>query len=261
VATPKNNSVIRAFRILVAFDDRTPEMSAAEVAAKIGLNTATTHRFLLTLADVGAVARTAAGKFRLGMLLADLGGRVMRTTVLADAAAETIRAVAADVRETTHIAILTDNVVVAIAQAEPDRNLRIDTQVGRRLPAYCTGHGKALLAALDDRALAAFFAATPLDRKTPKTITTEAALRAELARIRGNGYSVGDEEAEIGLRSVSVPIVDTQDRVRAAIAVSGPSARMTDVYISEILPRLKAAAAKISRTLYPLETSGGAGDD
>jgi IclR family pca regulon transcriptional regulator len=255
VATPKNNSVIRAFRILAAFDDRSPEMSAAEVAGKIGLNTATTHRFLLTLADVGAVARTAAGKFRLGMQLADLGSRVMRKTVLADAAGEVIRAVAAEVRETTHIAILVDNVVVAIAQAEPDRNLRIDTQVGRHLPAYCTGHGKTLLAALDDRALAAYFAATKLERKTPTTLTTERELRAELDRIRVRGHSVGDEETEIGLRSISVPIRDVQGVVRAAIAVSGPSSRMTDAYIKSILPRLKTAAADITHALYPLDAA------
>jgi IclR family acetate operon transcriptional repressor len=88
VATPKNNSVLRAFAILSAFDDAAPEMSATEVADRVGLNPTTTHRFLLTLLDVGAVARTPSGRFRLGMVLADLGGRVMATTVLADAAAE-----------------------------------------------------------------------------------------------------------------------------------------------------------------------------
>jgi DNA-binding IclR family transcriptional regulator len=252
VATPKNNSVIRAFTILAAFDDRSPELSASEVAAKVGLNPATTHRFLLTLAEVGAVARTAAGKFRLGMILADLGGRVMGATVLADAAAEIVRGVSTAVRETTHIAILDGNVVVAIASAEPDRSLRIDTQVGRRLPAYCTAHGKALLAALDERALAAYLAATPLERKTPKTITAEADLRAELGRTRTRGHALDDEETEIGLRAVSVPIADARGRVRAAIAVSGPSGRLTDAYVAEILPRLKTAAGEISRSLYPL---------
>jgi DNA-binding IclR family transcriptional regulator len=186
------------------------------------------------------------------MVLADLGGRVMSTTVLADAAAETIRAVAAAVRETTHIAILTGNVVVAIAKAEPDRSLRIDTQVGRRLAAYCTGHGKALLAALDERGLAAYLAATTLERKTPKTITAEANLRADLARARERGFAVDDEETEIGLRAVAVPIRDLRGHVCAALAVSGPSGRLTDAYIEEIVPRLKSAAAEISHALYPL---------
>jgi DNA-binding IclR family transcriptional regulator len=149
-------------------------------------------------------------------------------------------------------------VVVAIAKAEPDRSLRIDTRVGRRLAAYCTGHGKALLAALDDRALAAYLAATPLERKTPKTITAEANLRADLARARERGFAVDDEETEVGLRAVAVPIRDLRGHVCAALAVSGPSGRLTDGYIEEIAPRLKSAAAEISHALYPLEAEARA---
>lgn len=256
MATPKNNSVLRAFAILRAFDERSPEMTAGEIAAKVGLNGATAHRFLLTLEDLGAVARTPQGRFQLGMALADLGGRVSRHKVIADAAADHVDALVRVLRETVHVAVLDGAWVVDVAKAEPARSLRIDAQLGRRLHAYCTAFGKVLLSGLDDRAMGAYLAAVPLERKTATTITDADALGREIAEVRRRGFAIDDEETEEGLYAISVPIVDTAGTIRAALAVSGPTARLSKDRVGPTVETLTRAADEIAHKLFRVDAPG-----
>ena len=257
MATPKNNSVLRAFAILRAFDERSPEMTAGEIAAKTGLNGATAHRFLLTLEDLGAVVRTPQGRFQLGMALADLGGRVSQYKVIADAGAEHVNALVQVLRETVHVAVLDGTRVVDVAKAEPARSLRIDAHLGRRLHAFCTAFGKVLLSGLDDDALSTYLEAVPLERKTDKTITDAKALRVEVAEVRRTGFAIDDEETEEGLYAVSVPIVDEAGNVRAALAVSGPTARLSGDRVGPAVETLARAALEIGQKLFRAGESPG----
>ena len=255
MATPKNNSVLRAFAILRAFDERSPEMTASEIAARTGLNGATAHRFLLTLEDLGAVVRTPQGRFQLGMALADLGGRVSQYKVIADAAADHVNALVQVLRETVHVAVLDGTWVIDVVMAEPARSLRIDAHLGRRLHAYCTAFGKVLLSGLDDAALRAYLDAVPLERKTATTITEASVLRSEIAEVRRTGFAIDDEETEEGLYAISVPIVDPEGKVRAALAVSGPAARLSHDRVAPTFETLSRAASEIAGKLF--RTDGG----
>lgn len=255
MATPKNNSVIRAFTILGAFDSQNREMGAAEVASKVGLTPATVHRFLLTLEGVGAVTRTADGRFQLGMTLADLGGRVAPDKVLADASVDEVRLLAEALHETIHVAVLIDHRVVIVASQASTRALRVHTQEGRRLPAYCTALGKVLLGDLDEDGLSAYLDAVPLERHTPATITSADDLRRELTAARAAGFARDREETEEGVRAFSVPVSDAEGTVRAALAVMGPTTRLTDDKESAIIARLAAGARAISaRVFHPVPT-------
>jgi len=250
MATPKNNSVLRAFAILRAFDEHSPEMTANEIAAKTGLNGATTHRFLLTLEDVGAVVRTQQGRFQLGMALADLGGRVSQYKVIADAAADHVKALVQVLRETVHVAVLDGTWVIDVVKAEPARSLRIDAHLGRRLHAYCTAFGKVLLGGLDDDALRAYLDTVPLERKTATTITEASLLRKEIAEVRRTGFAIDDQETEDGLYAISVPIVDPEGTVRAALAVSGPAPRLGHDRAAPTSEILSRAASEIASKLF-----------
>ena len=250
MATPKNNSVLRAFAILRAFDEYAPEMTANEVAAKTGLNGATAHRFLLTLEDIGAVVRTPQGRFQLGMALADLGGRVSQYKVIADAAADRVNALVQVLRETVHVAVLDGTWVIDVVMAEPARSLRIDAHLGRRLHAYCTAFGKVLLGGLDDEALRAYLDAVPLERKTATTITEAGALQNEIAEVRRSGFAIDDQETEEGLFAISVPIIDPDGNVRAALAVSGPASRLSHDHVAPTFETLSRAASEIAAKLF-----------
>lgn len=250
MATPKNNSVLRAFAILRAFDEHSPEMTANEIATKTGLNGATAHRFLLTLEDLGAVVRAPQGRFQLGMALADLGGRVSQYKVIADAAVDHVNALVRVLRETVHVAVLDGTSVIDVAMAEPARSLRIDAHLGRRLPAYCTAFGKVLLSGLDDEALRVYFDTVPLERKTATTIIEASALLTEIAEIRRTGLAINDQETEEGLYAISVPIMDLEGNVRAALAVSGPASRLSHDRVAPTFEILSRAASEIAGKLF-----------
>lgn len=251
MATPRNNSVVRAFAILAAFDERNAEMTASAVAERTGFNTATTHRFLKTLEDIGVIARTAQGRFRLGLRLADLGARVTQHEVIRDAVAADALALADALGETVHVAVMIQDQPIVVANAQPERNFSMDAPAGRHLPAYSTAYGKVLLSGYAENRLSAYLASAPLAQLTENTITDADALRAELDTVRRGGFSVDREETEIGIRAVAVPIVDSDGTVRAALATSGPAARLTEDRTSDVVVALSPVAARITDKLYP----------
>ena len=124
------------------------------------------------------------------------------------------------------------------------------TNVGLRMPAYCTAAGRVMLASLSDEVLVEMFKSVKRERFTPHTKTRVDELMAEIVRVRANGYSISDEELELGLRSIAVPLVDSRGEVRLAIAVSLLSAHMsaTDM-VSEILPQLRASKLALEAML------------
>ena len=153
------------------------------------------------------------------------------------------------VGETTHLAILNDGEVLYVDKVEAVRSLRMPSQVGRRLPAHCTGVGKALLAWLPDELLQSVIGRKGLARFTPNTITDLARLRVELAQIRERGYSLDNEEIEEGLVCVGAPVRDHTGGVVAAVSIAGPASRVRPDTIAETSRAVAAAAAAMSVAL------------
>lgn len=252
MATPVNGSVLKAFRILNAFTFAGEKLTLSQLAQRLDMNIATTHRFLITLLSVGAVARTPDGAFELGLLLADLGGRVSVTDAMHSIAQPHVESLAQRFGETIHAAIPDNGMVCYVAKGEGSRSLTIITHIGKRLPAYCTGLGKALLSALDGEALRLCIEAQNFQRYTDKTIVDAEALHRELRRTRRRGYALDNEEVETGLRCVAVPIVDHAGRVRAAISLSAPTTRLDRNTIREVAAALRDHAGQIASTLSAL---------
>jgi IclR family pca regulon transcriptional regulator len=138
--------------------------------------------------------------------------------------------------------------VIMIAHASPNRVLAVSAQIGFRLPALSTSLGRVLLAALDDDALDAFLAQTKVPKLTPATVTDKRALRSHIIKARADGFSLVDQEAEAGFRSISVPLMRRDGKVVAALNVGvhserGPLKTMHNVF----LPRLR----QLAETLRP----------
>ena len=252
MGTPRNNSVYRAFDILCCFDERYPTMSVAEVAERTGISQATVHRFLLTLEEVGAVARNKDGSYQLGMLINDLGGRILQTNVLANITQPYVNPLAEQYGETIHVAILTGDLVSYIGKGESMRSLKIDTYVGKQLPAYCSGVGKVLLAGLSNKALEGYLQRTRFKKLTDKTITSPEALYLEIDKTRQQGFGVDDEETEEGLRCIAVPIYDfSKQYIKASISISGPTTRLNWKNRQKYVKDLSHTARLISKKAYP----------
>jgi len=250
VATPVNNSVIKAFHILNAFSYAGEKLTLSQVARKLDINIATAHRFLTTLQQVGAVAKNPDGYFELGLLLFSLGGRVSVVDVMNNIVQPHVDDLADKFGETIHAAILDNDEVCYVAKGDGAHSLTITTRMGARLPAYCTGLGKALLSTLPEDYCKQYAKTCSFKKYTNSTIGTSTQLLKELTQIRAQGYSVDNEEMERGLCCVAVPIpVSSRYPLIAAISMSAPSTRLDQEKIVEVAEILKHHAEVIASKL------------
>lgn len=221
-------------------------MTLTEMAAAAGLTRAGARRLLLTLAASGHV-RQDGRRFTLTPKLLTLARQWLDGNSLWGFAEPHMREVAMRLNESCSAAVLADEDVVYVARVPGERIMRVALNVGTRLPAYCTSMGRVLLSGLGEEELRHFLARARISTHTEKTVTDREALFAEIRRAAAEGYAAVDEELEIGLRSIAVPIRDRSGKVVAAINVSTQSARYSVAAMErEILPLLRRAAGEIA---------------
>lgn len=252
-------SLARGLTVIQAFSQQRRSLTISQISQKTGIPRAAVRRCLYTLAQLGFVAAEDGRHFSLRPRILSLGHPYLTSTPLAKAAQPVLRHVSNTVNESSSIAILDGADILYIARASTSRIMTIDLDIGSRLPAHCTSMGRVLLAQLDDAALEAHLARCRLIQYTANTLTTVEALREELMRVRGQGYAVIDQELEIGLRSIAVPIIEggtggadrsaapAGGRALAAINVGVHAARATVAELQErILPVLREAAQELA---------------
>lgn len=238
-------SLARGLKVLEILAGHPGGLTLTEMAGIAGLTRAAARRFLLTLEAAGYATRSGR-RFVLSPRLLSVARTSLQGASLWSYAEPFMREVAAALNESCSAAVLAGPDVVYVARVPGRAILRVTLHIGTRLPAYCTSMGKVLLAGLDKEALDAFIAGTDLAPLTPKTIADPQALRTAVEAARRDGYAVADEELELGLRSIAVPIRDEAGSVVAAINVSTQSARHSVADMKrQILPHLRKAAEKI----------------
>ncbi|WP_158887752.1 IclR family transcriptional regulator domain-containing protein [Amycolatopsis anabasis] len=242
-------SLERGLAVIKAFNAGAPELTLSEVARVTGLTRAAARRFLLTLADLGYV-RTDGKHFSLTARVLELGYAFLSSLSLPEVAQPHLERLSAEVHESSSVSVLEGGDIVYIARVAVSRIMTVTINVGTRFPAHATSMGHVLLAGLDADALAAYLAEAELTRLTSHTLTSPAALRAELVKVREQGWAMVDQELEEGLRSVAAPIRDRHGAVVAAVNVSTHASRTTPESVrGEMVPPLLAAAARIEADL------------
>lgn len=243
------SSVANAIRVTKAFTDDEYEMGISDLSKRLGLAKSTVHRHAATLVEAEFLEQNKeTGKYRLGMVLFELGALVRRKMDVANEARPQLRSLMEMTGETVQLAIFDHLSVLYINKMESRQAVRMSSAVGSRAPAYCTSVGKVLLAHQPDEVIKRVVQAG-LERFSPKTITTASVLAAELERVRAGGYAVDDEEMEVGLRCVAAPIRNHSGAVIAAIGVAAPIQRMNKKNMQTCTPMVVAAADTISRRL------------
>ena len=242
-------SLERGLAVIRAFGEEAPEMTLSEVAARAKLTRAAARRFLLTLTDLGYV-RTDGRRFALSPRVLELGYAYLSSLSLPEIAEPHLERLVAEVRESSSVSVLDGDDIVYVARVPTSRIMRVAINVGTRFPAHATSMGRVQLAALPDGDLDAYLARAELRQLTSRTLTEPDALRAELARIRAQGWALVDQELEEGLRSVAAPIRDRSGRVLAAVNVSAHASRASrDTVRKALLPPLLATAQRIEADL------------
>ena len=242
-------AVERALQIMDCFTNEHPERGISEIAQLVELHKATTHRIVTTLVNYGYLERSSDGqKYKLGMRLANLGNKVIRHIELRNEALPIMSALVARLDEACDLSIFDRGGVFYVDVLKSSHTLTIAARVGQRLPPHCTASGKVFLAYLSPEELDAFLK-QPLKSYTGNTVIKPDALRKQLDLFRQQGYSFDDEEYEVGIRAVAVPVFNHQEKVVAALGMVSPTSRMTSERTSEIAASLKEAGTAISTKL------------
>ncbi|MBN1450551.1 MAG: IclR family transcriptional regulator [Anaerolineales bacterium] len=239
-------AVERALQILDCFDDEHPERGISEIAQVAGLHKATAYRIVTTLVNYGYLEWVPdVQKYRLGLALSNLGYKVIRRMDLRREALPYMKELVHEWDETCDLSIFDQGRVFYLEVLRSNHALMIAAAVGQQLPAHCTASGKLFLAYLPSEELDAILN-KPLTAYTDNTITSPDQLRDQLEVIRQRGFSVDNEEYELGIYAVAAPIFNRSGTVIAAIGGPCPTSRMTPARITEIAEAFKKAARAIS---------------
>jgi IclR family pca regulon transcriptional regulator len=239
-------SLRRGLAVIRAFDADNPTLTLSDVARSTGLARAAARRFLLTLVDLGYI-RVDGRQFRLSPQVLELGRAYLSSLRLPEIALPHLRDATDELRESSSLAVLDGTDIVYVAHAPAKRILSITINIGARDVAFATSLGRVLLAGQDDEWLDNYLATVELPAITPRTINTPDKLRAELMRIRRQGWALVDQELEDGLRAIAAPIHDEHGNVIAAANLAVHASRWsTDAIHDTLLPRLLQTTTAIN---------------
>ncbi|WP_069812464.1 IclR family transcriptional regulator [Streptomyces sp. TP-A0874] len=238
-------SLERAFDLLERMADAGGEVGLSELATTSGLPLPTIHRLIRTLVGCGYVRQQPNRRYSLGPRLIRLGESASR--LLGTWARPYLARLVAETGETANMALLDGDEVVYVAQVPSRHSMRMFTEVGRRVLPHSTGVGKALLADVPAGEVRALLSRTGMPAATEKTITAPDDFLAALEQVRRDGYAVDDNEQEIGVRCLAVPVPNSP--TAAAISISGPAGRVTDSATDRIVPLLREVAADLSAAI------------
>jgi DNA-binding IclR family transcriptional regulator len=240
-------SVDRALTILEVLA-RVGEAGVTEIAGELGVHKSTAFRLVSTLEAHRLVEQTSdRGRYRLGVGVLRLAGATTARLDLVQEARPVCRQLAADTGETVNIAVLSESSALYLDQIAGSSALQPHNWVGQHIPLHATSNGKVLLSGLEDDAVKELLGT--LSRYTPTTLTKNGQLREELALVREQGYAVAVDELEEGLTAVAAPIRNAHGDVVASMSVSGPTFRLPEKRVADVVELLVEAASEVSHRL------------
>lgn len=243
-------SLGRGLAVIEAFSEQQRHLTIAQISQITGIPRASVRRCLHTLRMLGYV-EAEGHSYSLRPRILTLGHAYLSSTPLVGLAQSVLDRVSSAVHESSSLAILDGDEILYLARSAASRVMSVALNAGTRLPAYCTSMGRVLLAALPEPELEAYLARVELKPLTEHTVTSADRLREIIQGVRRAGYAAVDQELEIGLRSIAVPVHDRSGAVVATINIGMHASRGTIAQMeTEFLPQLQAAARDL-RMLLP----------
>lgn len=225
-------------------------LSNAEISRKLQIPKSSASYILRTLQTQGYLNRDEqSGKYRVGLKILSLSRGALSGIDVREVAVPIMRHLVEKTNITCHLAILDGPDAVYIEKVEPTGFLRVDTWVGRRMRVHTTSVGKSLVAHIPQQRLEQIIAESGMEKRTPKTITTLPRLLKELEKVRTHGYSVDDEENNLGARCLGAPVFNQSGIIEAAVGLSGTIHQVNSQTMPRIVEALKDAARHISMQL------------
>lgn len=245
MATPTNQSIVKAFDIISLVCASVQARSLRELAAQAELSLASTHRILGTLKTVGAVRLTKNGDYELGSRIAALRDQHLRCQQDMRAAIQTeLETLSRELRAQILLVALDHNSLMSVFAEAGSGDT---SEIGNSYEPYFSAPGKMLLASLPSERLSDYIAAAPFCALTPATITDPAQLSLEIKRIRNCGYATDNEEGREGICGVAVALRDGTRTITAALGAVAGAEQFPQRITLEIVARLNQSAAGLER--------------
>ena len=255
-----SQSLERGLAILTCFTPERPVLGIADIADELGMSRSTTHRYVITLTQLGYLEQGASRKYRLGLKVTDLGMSALNSTGLREHAHPYLDELRQRTGYTASLALLDGAEILYVDRARSvrrghgkidlDLDLDLGLAPGSRLPAYCTAMGKLLLASLPESEQHEVLREMTVTKQGPNTITSKKGLLTEFRQIREDGFAVNDQELAPGLCAIAAPVRDEARDVVAAASLSADSEVISlEQMVDALEPHLVATADQISARL------------
>lgn len=243
-------SLARGLDVIQVFTPQRRRLSVSQISQKTGIPRAAVRRCLYTLSKLGFVYAEDGKNFELRPRILTIGHAYLASAPLAKSSQPVLKHISQTLNESCSLATLDGDDILYIGRASTARIMTIDLDIGSRLPACSTSMGRVLLSYLPMDQLARYLKRVKPTPYTPYTLTRISALKAELEKVREQGFSLNDQELEIGLRSLAVPITGQEGHVVAALNVGANAGQVsTEVFMQRILPVLREGAQELSLLL------------
>jgi IclR family pca regulon transcriptional regulator len=236
------DGLVTGIHVITAFNDDNARLTPSTLSERIGISRSAARRYLLTLVHTG-MAATDGRLFWLTPKVLTLGRSYLDSARLPRAIVPYLQRLTAQINESTNYSVLEGDDVVYVSRVNAPRHLTPGFEPGTRLPAYAATAGRVMLAALPDDELKAYLARVELVPYTHMAVTDKQQLWRELMTIREQGFGVTENQYEIGMRGISVPINSRHGPLVGALSVSMMiSSSSKAEATARCVPALQAAA-------------------
>lgn len=248
VAFDGNTPTLRLFSLLEVIAHKNHFFTLPALVEETGLPKPTLHRMLQQLESAGMIQREADGRhYGMALRLRRLGEELLFNSTVHGARHAVLRTLVDAVGESCNITALAGGEVLYLDRVETPAPLRFYLHPGSRVPMHCSASGKLFLAQMGESQRSLLLGATTLERYTPNTITKAAALEAEIARVKADGYALDREEFLPGLFCIAVLVPAPDGRPsNTGIAIQAPSLRLSLEQVPKVLPALRRAAEALA---------------
>lgn len=239
----------KGLEVICAFEDGTPKLTQSELAQRLDLSRAAARRYLITLTALGYMA-TDGKAYWLTPKVMRLGQSYVASSRLPRTVLPTLQKLTEAIGESTNMCVLEGFEAVYICRVNAAKLLSTGIEPGTRLPAHTLAGGRLILSYLPEPELDLWLNNVKLIAYTPLTVVDKVQLKREILKIRKQGYALAESQLEIGLRGVSVPLLDGPGRVVGAISVSMSTAAVTPTAaIKRFVPAMREAAEQLREQL------------
>ncbi|WP_413378072.1 IclR family transcriptional regulator [Alkalihalobacillus sp. 1P02AB] len=242
-------SAERTLEILELFTINQRELSVPQMAELLDKPTSSVYRHLRVLKEKGFVTEQSNGFYRLGYRFLELATIVKSYSSISEISLPYMRELTRETGETSILTVRSDLNVVSLEVVSSHEPVNVSSEQGKIIPLYGGASSKPLLAYADESVLDELFDKDIVQKHTDKTITNKGELKRELADIRENGYSTSDEELDIGVYAIGVPIQDANNYTVATLSIAGPRERMLQKNQTELINKLLDSVKQIQKYL------------